>query len=215
MDRILHTRSPVITNAFSVDVEEYYHAIIFQEGTKGLAGCHLKSRVEESIDLILNLLSGLDVRATFIVLGEVTEAHPGMVRAIGKKGHEITCHSYLHKLVSRQSPQEFRSDVRRAKRILEDLTGVPVMGYRVPSYSIGPRQSWAYDVIVEEGYQYDSSCYPILHDRYGDHTAPRVSYEISCNRHGSLIEFPVGIARLFGVNLPIEDGGYFRLLPTD
>ena len=202
-----------IVNALSVDVEEYYHATIFREATGGLDWRLLPSRVEESIHRVLALLGNGEIRATFFVLGEVAEAHPAMVQKISAEGHEIACHGDRHELVSGQTPNEFRADIRRVKGLLEDLTGESVIGYRAPNFSIGRTQSWAYDVLLEEGFRYDSSLYPIHHDRYGDPSAPRFSYEIQRNGHESLIEFPIGTARLLGVNLPIGGGGYFRLLP--
>jgi len=202
-----------IVNALSVDVEEYYHATIFREATGGLDWRLLPSRVEESIHRVLALLGNGEIRATFFVLGEVAEAHPAMVQKISAEGHEIACHGDRHELVSGQTPNEFRADIRRVKGLLEDLTGESVIGYRAPNFSIGRTQSWAYDVLLEEGFRYDSSLYPIHHDRYGDPSAPRFPYEIQRNGHESLIEFPIGTARLLGVNLPIGGGGYFRLLP--
>jgi polysaccharide deacetylase family protein (PEP-CTERM system associated) len=115
--------------------------------------------------------------------------------------------------VSRQTPQEFRADVHRAKVVLEDITGEPVVGYRAPNFSIGRAQTWAYDVLLMEGFRYDSSTYPIFHDSYGDHLAPRFPYEVWRKGDRKLIEFPIGTARLWGMNLPIGGGGYFRLLP--
>ena len=205
--------TPTIVNALSVDVEEHYHAMIFREGVKGNLAGALESRVEANVDRILRLLGDRDTLATFFVLGEVAAAHPVMVRRIADQGHEIGCHNFHHELVSRRTPKEFREDVRRAKSLLEDLTEKPVIGYRAPSFSIGNAQRWAYDILVEEGFRYDSSVYPILHDRYGHPSAPRFPYEIHRNGNGSLIEFPIGTTRLLGLNLPIGGGGYFRLLP--
>jgi polysaccharide deacetylase family protein (PEP-CTERM system associated) len=174
----------------------------------------LPSRVEESVDRVLALLDVHHAYATFFTVGQVAEAHPAMIRKIDREGHEVACHSYRHELVSRQSPDGFRADVRRAKAVLEDMLGKPVIGFRAPNYSIGPAQKWAYDILLEEGFRYDSSVYPILHDRYGYPKAPRFPYEVRCNGHGSLIEFPIGTIRLLGTNLPIGGGGYFRLFPA-
>jgi len=204
---------PTIINALSVDVEEYYHATIFQQATKGSPIHDHESRVEASVDRLLNLLRTRDTKATFFVLGEVAAAHPALIKRIATEGHETASHGYHHNLVSQLTPQEFRDDVSQAKRILEDVTGKPVVGYRAPSFSIGSGQHWAYDILLEQGFQYDSSIYPILHDRYGNPTAPRFPYLIRRNGHRHLIEFPVGTARLLGVNLPIGGGGYFRILP--
>jgi polysaccharide deacetylase family protein (PEP-CTERM system associated) len=174
----------------------------------------LPSRVEESVDQVLTLLYAHEVHATFFTVGQVAEAHPAMIRKIEGEGHEVACHSYRHELVSRQSPNEFRTDVRRAKAVLEDITGKAVIGFRAPNYSIGSAQEWAYDILLEEGFHYDSSVYPILHDRYGYPKAPRFPYEIRRNGYRDLMEFPIGTVRLLGTNLPIGGGGYFRLFPA-
>ena len=203
---------PAIVNALSVDVEEYFHAKVFQEGTGGAVG-GLESRVEASTERVLTLLASGNARATFFVLGQVAAAHPALVRKIAGEKHEIACHGDSHELVSRQTPKEFRADVRRAKTILEDITGEPVVGYRAPNFSIGRAQAWAYDVLLTEGFRYDSSTYPIRHDSYGDHDAPRFPHEIWQKGSQRLIEFPIGTTRVLGVNLPIGGGGYFRLLP--
>ncbi|HKZ75366.1 MAG TPA: XrtA system polysaccharide deacetylase [Actinomycetota bacterium] len=201
-----------IVNALSVDVEEYYHATIFQEAVNGVT-TGLESRVETSTERVLALLASRRVKATFFVLGEVGAAHPAVVRKIAQGGHEVACHGYHHDLVFGQSPETFRTEIRRAKAVLEDVGGRPVVGYRAPSFSIGPGERWAYALLAEEGFRYDSSVYPILHDRYGDLEAPRFPYEIWRSGPDTLMEFPIGTVRLFGVNLPIGGGGYFRLLP--
>jgi polysaccharide deacetylase family protein (PEP-CTERM system associated) len=199
-------------NALSIDVEEYYHATIFQEAVGGVTA-GLESRVEASTERVLALLASQGVKATFFVLGEVGAAHPAIVRKIADGGHEVACHGYHHDLVSGQSPEMFRAGIRRAKAVLEDIGGQPVVGYRAPSFSIGPTERWAYAILAEEGFRYDSSVYPIVHDRYGDREAPRFPYEIWRNGGDRLMEFPIGTVRLFGVNLPVGGGGYFRLLP--
>jgi polysaccharide deacetylase family protein (PEP-CTERM system associated) len=201
----------MITNALSVDVEEYYHAAIFRRGAKGQAS-H-ESRVEQSVDHLLALMSEHRTHATFFVLGEVAALHPAMVRAIAEEGHEIGCHGDRHDSVNLQTPREFRADIRQAKERVEDAAGAPVIGYRAPNFSIGREQRWAYQILLEEGFRYDSSVHPILHDRYGQPGAPRFPYEVWRNGADSLVEFPIGTARVLGVNLPIGGGGYFRLFP--
>jgi polysaccharide deacetylase family protein (PEP-CTERM system associated) len=202
----------VVVNALSVDVEEYYHATVFQEAVNGVTA-GLASRVEMSTERVLTLLAASGVKATFFVLGEVAADHPGLVRKIAQEGHEVACHDYHHTLVFGRAPETFRAEIRRAKAVLEDIAGQRVLGYRAPSFSIGPGERWAYAILAEEGFQYDSSVYPILHDRYGDRVAPRFPYEIWRSGGEKLIEFPIGTVRLFGVNLPVGGGGYFRLLP--
>ena len=203
----------MVMNALSVDVEEYYHASIFRNGTRALDGRQFKSRIEPSVARLLAILSRHRTRATFFVLGEVAATHPAIVRRIAGEGHEVACHGDGHEDVWTQGPAEFRADIRRAKARLEDVSGAPVIGSRAPNFSIGARQRWAYQILLEEGFRYDSSSYPILHDRYGHPGAPRFPYEIWRDGPDALVEFPVGTARLAGVNLPIGGGGFFRLSP--
>jgi FemAB-related protein (PEP-CTERM system-associated) len=203
----------MIANALSVDVEEYYHAGIFRRGTAGLTAKQFESRVQQSLDDLLELFSSHSVKATFFVLGEIAAHHPGSVRKIAAEGHEIGCHSDCHEDVYRQTPVEFRQDLRQAKQRIEDVIGTSVIGYRAPNFSIGRAQCWAYQILLEEGFRYDSSTYPIVHDRYGHHRAPRFPFEIWRDGSERLIEFPVGTVRVFGWNLPIGGGGYFRLTP--
>jgi polysaccharide deacetylase family protein (PEP-CTERM system associated) len=199
-------------NVLSVDVEEYYHAAVFREATAGCNGGPWPSRVEGSVRRLLEVLDRTGARGTFFTLGEVARAHPSVVRDIVRAGHEIACHGDRHETVWRQSLGEFRADVHRAKAALEEVTGEAVLGYRAPNFSIGA-QTWAYDVLIEEGFRYDSSVYPIRHDRYGDHRAFRFPHEIRRSPDGVLMEYPVGTVRILGCNLPIGGGGYFRLLP--
>jgi polysaccharide deacetylase family protein (PEP-CTERM system associated) len=207
------TNPAVITNALSVDVEEYYHAEIFRRATHG--GSHpLESRVERTVDVLLALLREHAARATFFVLGEVAARLPGMLRRIALDNHEIACHGDRHDNVWSQSPGEFGADLRRAKSRIEEAVGERVIGYRAPNFSIRrAQQRWAYQILVEEGFSYDSSVFPILHDRYGQPDAPRFPYQVWSDHRGELMEFPIGTVRVMGVNLPIGGGGYFRLLP--
>ena len=203
----------MIVNVLTVDVEEYYHAAIFRRGAKTLPGSALESRVERSMELLLDLLRRNRTRATFFVLGEVAAAHPHLMRTLVAEQHEIACHGDRHEDVCRQSPDEFRYDIRRAKAQIEEVIGQPVIGYRAPNFSIGRAQSWAYAILAEEGFSYDSSVYPIHHDRYGQPDALRFPHEIWRSGASSLTEFPIGTTRVLGTNVPIGGGGLFRLLP--
>jgi polysaccharide deacetylase family protein (PEP-CTERM system associated) len=203
----------MITNVLSVDVEEYYHGAIFRAGASVAPAGRFESRVEQSVDRLLALLRERGTRATFFVLGEVAAEHPSVVRKIAAGGHEVACHGDRHEDVYRLSPEEFRADIRRAKARIEDVTGEGVLGYRAPNFSIGRAQAWAYDILLQEGFRYDSSTYPIFHDRYGQVSAPRFPYEVWSNEQSTLIEFPIGTAQLLGMNVPIGGGGYFRLAP--
>lgn len=204
----------MMTNALSVDVEEYYHAAIFCRAVGTLARRHLESRVEASVDRLLSLLGEHAARGTFFVLGDIAARHPAMVRRIAADGHEIGCHSNRHEDVYLQSPRGFRADIRRAKARIEDAVARPVIGYRAPNFSIRrAQQPWAYQILLEEGFRYDSSVHPIFHDRYGQPGARRFPYEVWRDGPCRLMEFPIGTARMFGVNVPIGGGGFFRLLP--
>ena len=202
-----------VVNALSIDVEEYYHGVEFEAAVPPSERRKLPSRVEPSVDRVLALLDDADVKATFFVVGAVAAAHPLMVKRIAAEGHEVACHSYGHEFVSRLTPEAFRADVRRAKRLLEDLIGDEVTGYRAPNYSITERTVWAFGILLEEGFRYDSSIYPIRHDRYGFPKAPRFPYMLCGSNGRQLVEFPLGTVRLLGVNLPVAGGGPFRLFP--
>lgn len=204
----------MIHNALSIDVEEYYHGMEFEAAVPAYKRHRLPSRVERSTERVLELLNTFDVCATFFIVGEIAAAHPVIVRRIAAEGHEVACHSDSHELVRRQTPEQFRRDIQQAKTRLEDLSGQAVFGYRAPNYSIGREQAWAYDLLFEAGFLYDSSVYPIHHDRYGQASAPRFPYEIRGDGHTKLLEFPIGTIRLLGINLPIGGGGYFRLMST-
>ena len=203
----------MITNVLTVDVEEYYHAAIFRTGIGACGRRAFESRVERSMERLLELLRAHRTKATLFVLGEVAAAHPALMRTIGAEQHELACHGDRHDDVYRFSPGEFRADIRRAKATIEDVVGEPVIGYRAPNFSIRREQSWAYEILAQEGFRYDSSLFPIHHDRYGQPDAPRFPYEIWRNETASLTEFPIGTVRVFGLNVPIGGGGYFRLLP--
>ena len=203
----------MIANALSVDVEEYYHAAIFRRGTQSIPLSSFESRVEQNVDQLLGLLKDHYAKATFFVLGEVAALHPAAVRRIAAEGHEVACHSDRHLDVSSMTPEEFRSDLQQAKKRIEDVIGEPVIGYRAPNFSIRRAHTWAFATLLEEGFRYDSSVYPIAHDRYGERTSPRFPYEIWRDGASFLIEFPIGTTRMFGWNMPIGGGGYFRLAP--
>jgi polysaccharide deacetylase family protein (PEP-CTERM system associated) len=163
---------------------------------------------------LLELFDSYEVKGTFFVLGWVAERHPQLVQRIAAAGHEVASHGYNHRLVYDQTPKAFRDDVRRAKALLESAGGRPVLGYRAPSYSITPRSLWALDILIEEGYRYDSSIFPIRHDRYGIPVSPRHAYLLE-RPIGVLIEAPGSTTRVGSFNLPIGGGGYFRILPYE
>jgi len=171
-----------------------------------------ESRVERSTEKILHLLEAKRVKATFFVLGWVAERRPSLIRRLAECGHEIASHGYAHELITEQTPTMFRNDVRKAKQILEDLLGSAVHGYRAPSFTITQETKWAISILAEEGYTYDSSIFPILHDRYGMPGMYPWSHQLKTDS-GLLWEIPPSTVKLGGVTLPIAGGGYFRLFP--
>lgn len=204
-------------NALTIDVEDYFHVTAFERQIRPETWESHPLRVGENTRRILDMLDEYAVTATFFVLGWVAERMPHLVREIRQRGHEIACHGYAHQLVYRQTPSEFRADVSRAKRILEDICGEQVHGYRAPSYSITAQSLWAMDTLLEEGFTYDSSIFPVRHDLYGIPGGKRFPHQISTHA-GDIREFPlstyqVGSGR-WSYHLPIAGGGYLRLFPA-
>ena len=202
-------RSAHITNALSIDVEDYFQVSAFAPFIARADWDTRECRVERNVERILALLEAHSTQATFFTLGWIAERYPALVRRIAAQGHEVASHGYGHERASDLSEQAFSADIRRAKGILEDLTGTAVYGYRAPSFSIGTANLWAFDSLAKAGYRYSSSIYPIRHDHYGMPDAPRFSYEAA----KGLMEIPITTLRLFESNWPSSGGGYFRLLP--
>jgi polysaccharide deacetylase family protein (PEP-CTERM system associated) len=201
-----------IVNGMSVDVEDYFHVSVFDGLVPRSAWDQMESRVCANTGRLLDLFDEFGVRSTFFVLGWVADKHPALVRTIADRGHEVASHGYAHRLVYDQTPAAFREDVRRTKRLLEEACGQAVGGFRAPSYSVTPQSLWALDILIEEGYWYDASIFPIRHDRYGIPVSPRAPYRVE-RRQGVLIEAPGSTVRLGPLNLPTAGGGYFRILP--
>lgn len=196
-------------NALTIDVEDYFQVSALAPYIDRQAWDGVECRVEANVERILALLSGRDVKATFFTLGWIAERYPAMVRRIVAQGHELASHGHGHQRVGDLSAAQFRDDVTRAKRILEDAGGCRVLGYRAPSFSIGRANLWALDILGEAGYRYSSSIYPIRHDHYGMPEAPRFAYRTA----NGLLEVPMTTLRVANRNLPSSGGGYFRLLP--
>jgi polysaccharide deacetylase family protein (PEP-CTERM system associated) len=202
----------ILKNVVSVDVEDYFHAEVFSGVVDRAKWNSYSSRVEVNTRRLLEMLGKLNVHGTFFVLGWVAERFPGLVREIAAGGHEIACHSYWHRLIYKLEPAEFREDTRRAKDVIEQISGQRVEGYRAPTYSVIDRSVWALDILSELGFTYDSSIYPIHHDRYGMPGAPRGPFRFQ-TPSGPMTEFPITTFRLAGHNMPVGGGGYLRLLP--
>lgn len=200
-----------IVNAMSVDVEDWFQVQALSSVIDRDRWDVQPRRVERNTERILELFARAGVRATFFTLGWVAEHYPAMVRRIVADGHELASHGTAHRRADDQSPDQFRQDVGRSKRLLEDIGGVEVKGYRAPTFSIGPRNLWAFEVLAEEGYAYSSSVYPVRHDFYGWPSAPRSPFQPVGDR--GIREIPITTVQLLGRNLPCGGGGFFRLLP--
>lgn len=201
-------------NGFSVDVEDWYQVADFAAVLGFDQWDQYESRVAANTDRVLTLLEEAGgVKGTFFILTWNVERYPQIVRRIADAGHEVASHGHAHKLIYEQSPDEFRADVARAKQLLEDITGTPVLGYRAPSFSITSQSLWALDVLLDLGFRYDSSVFPVKDSLYGLPDAQRFPYVIRDVGGRQLIEFPITTTPLFGRNLPLGGGGYLRMLP--
>lgn len=197
----------------SFDVEEHYRI----EAARGLTigphqEAHYRQRLDYSTRWLLDQLAAREVRATFFVVGQIAEHNPGLVRSIYEAGHEVASHSWDHRRVHQFTPESFREDVSRSKDALEQVTGAAVVGFRAPTFSVVRETLWAIDVLAEVGMVYDSSIYPVRHDRYGIPDAPRWPFLVRGST-STLLELPPATWRLLGANLPVGGGGYFRLFP--
>jgi polysaccharide deacetylase family protein (PEP-CTERM system associated) len=204
-------KNAMIKNAMSIDVEDYFQVSAFAPHIRREDWDALPCRVERNVDVILGLLDEADAKATFFTLGWIAERYPQVVRRIVDNGHELASHGYGHQRASDLTPVQFRDDITRSKRILEDLGGVAVRGYRAPSFSINHKNWWAIEELENAGYVYSSSIYPVRHDHYGMPDAPRFANRP--NGEGGILELPPTTLPLLGRNLPAAGGGWFRLLP--
>jgi polysaccharide deacetylase family protein (PEP-CTERM system associated) len=203
------TAAAAITNALTIDVEDYFQVSAFAPYIARADWDRRECRVERNVERILQLLADSGTRATFFTLGWIAERHPQLVRRIVEGGHELASHGWGHQRASELDRAAFAQDIARAKGLLEDLGGKAVLGYRAPSFSIGRDNLWAFDELRRSGHRYSSSIYPIHHDHYGMPEAPRFAHRV----HADLLEVPATTLRVFERNLPSSGGGYFRLLP--
>ena len=201
-----------IEHHFTVDVEEYFQVSAFEPFVAQTEWGGFESRVGGSVHKLLALLERYDAHGTFFVLGWIAERHPSLVKAIAAAGHEVASHGWDHRRITQQTPDQLRESVRRTKHVLEDAVGVPVVGFRAPSFSIVPGREWALGVLVEEGYVYDSSLFPIVRRGYGYPDGARDPHVLR-TQAGPLVELPPATLRRAGVNFPAAGGGYFRQLP--
>lgn len=202
-----------IINAFTVDVEDYFQVSALAPAITRESWATREYRAERNTDRVLSLLAERGVHGTFFVLGWIAEKSPGLVKRIAAAGHEIASHGFAHELIYLQSPAAFRIETERAKHQLEDLVGAPVIGYRAASFSITRESLWALDVLIDLGFEYDSSVFPIRHDRYGIPGAAKEHGAITAPSGRAIVEFPMAAAEYFGLQLPVSGGGYFRIFP--
>ncbi|MGN6389621.1 MAG: XrtA system polysaccharide deacetylase [Burkholderiaceae bacterium] len=200
-----------IRNAMTIDVEDYFQVSAFAPHISRDDWDALPCRVERNVERILALLDATRIKATFFTLGWIAERYPAVVRQIVAGGHELASHGYAHRRASEQTREEFRDDVGRSKALLEDIGGKAVLGYRAPSFSIGANNLWATDVLLDAGYRYSSSIYPVRHDHYGMPDASRFAFYP--NGKSGLLELPITTARVLNRNIPAGGGGYFRFFP--
>jgi polysaccharide deacetylase family protein (PEP-CTERM system associated) len=196
-------------NALTIDVEDYFQVSAFAPFIARSEWPTRECRVERNVERILAMLAARETKATFFTLGWIAERYPQLVRDIVAQGHELASHGYGHQRASDLNEADFFADIDSAKKLLEDVGGVAVQGYRAPSFSIGANNLWAFDCLARAGYRYSSSIYPIAHDHYGMPDAPRFAHEA----RAGLLEIPVTTLRMGGRNFPSSGGGYFRLLP--
>ena len=203
----MHGRS--IKNALTIDVEDYFQVSAFAPYITRDEWATRECRIERNVERILHMLDEHETKATFFTLGWIAERYPQLIQRIVAGGHELASHGYGHERASDLTETAFFLDIDSAKKLLEDLSGQAVKGYRAPSFSIGHGNLWAFDCLERAGYRYSSSIYPIQHDHYGMPDAPRFAHQI----RAGLLEVPVTTARFFDRNWPSSGGGYFRLMP--
>ncbi|MEW8585653.1 MAG: XrtA system polysaccharide deacetylase [Candidatus Thiodiazotropha sp.] len=202
-----------VINAITVDVEDYYQVSAFAKNIEKNNWSDYESRVERNTHKLLEIFDQYNTKGTFFVLGWIAERFPNLINDIQQSGHEIASHGYSHDLVYNQTVDKFREETGRTKEILENIINKPIYGYRAASYSIVEKSIWALDVLTELGFTYDSSIFPIVHDRYGIPGAKTEPHVYKTESGNSIIEFPISTVGLGNTRLPISGGGYFRLLP--
>jgi polysaccharide deacetylase family protein (PEP-CTERM system associated) len=203
-----HSSGGVISNILTVDLEDWYHGIELSSASWP----NYESRIRKCTERLCEIFEEADVRATFFVLGDVAERDPQLVEWISRMGHEVATHGYYHRFVYDQTPSEFALELRRSIELIEDATGKPVLGHRAAFFSITRASWWALEILAEAGLRYDSSIFPVFNYRYGIPTAPRRPFSLPF-RGAELLEVPLSTVRLFGLNVPVAGGAYFRIWP--
>ncbi|MES9927377.1 MAG: XrtA system polysaccharide deacetylase [Candidatus Thiodiazotropha sp. 6PDIVS] len=202
-----------IINAITVDVEDYYQVSAFNKQVEKAKWETFESRVYNNTHRILKIFDEKEIKGTFFILGWVAERNQKLVKEIHNLGHEVACHGYSHDLVYKQTPEQFLEETSKSKQILEDIVGASVNGYRAASYSITSKSLWAIDILSECGFTYDSSIFPIIHDRYGIPGADTKPHIFQTDKGNKIVEFPLSTVGVLNRRFPISGGGYFRLFP--
>ncbi len=206
-------KNKIIINALSFDVEEWFQNTNMEKYVERRQWDRCESRIERNMEPILSLLEAKKTFATFFVLGWVAERHPDLIKRIAAQGHEIATHGWSHMRVYQQTPDEFEAELKKAINVLKDITGQPVLGHRAACFSITSNSQWVIDILMRNGIIYDSSIYPVMHDRYGMVGSPRFPYVLRQEKDKRLLEFPLATYKFLKINIPIAGGGYFRLYP--
>jgi polysaccharide deacetylase family protein (PEP-CTERM system associated) len=202
-----------VLNALTFDVEDYFQVSALASAVDRAKWAEMPQRVVRNTHALYELLARTNTRATFFFLGWVVDRHPELVREAVAAGHEAACHGYSHQLIYNQTPQVFREETLRSKQLIEDQAQRPVLGYRAASYSITRKSLWALDILADAGFTYDSSIFPVRHDRYGIPDAPRAPHVLTAPGGKKLVEFPPSTTDIAGYRLPVAGGGYFRIFP--
>lgn len=200
-------------NALTFDIEDYFQVEAFKDYIRFDEWPNYQSRVVENTRKIANILNERDVKATFFILGWIAERFPDIVKHLADDGHEIATHGYAHEMVYRQTPDSFEKDLLKSIKTLEEISGQKVIGYRAPTYSIIEESLWAFDILIRHNVRYDSSIFPIIHDRYGIPNGERFPHKITGEEGQTIMEFPLSTLRLWKWNFPVSGGGYLRLFP--
>ncbi len=202
-----------IKNVLSVDVEDYFQVAALAETINVSEWNSIKPRVESNTHRLLDLFDLHNVKVTHFVLGWIANKFPRLIEEIYKRGHEVASHGYSHQLIYNQSKDVFKQETERSKKLLEDIIGAPVIGYRAASYSITKKSLWALDILADAGFKYDSSIFPVYHDRYGIPDSPKNPHVLKAPNGKLLVEYPLSTYKILGQTIPVAGGGYFRLYP--
>lgn len=200
-------------NVLTIDVEDYFQVSALAKSIKSDDWDKIPARVTNNLHRLLDLFDEKDVKATHFVLGWVAERFPELIKEIDRRGHEVASHGYSHQLIYNQTPEVFEQETRDSKNILEDIISKPIYGYRAASYSITRNSLWALDILADCGFAYDSSIFPVVHDRYGIKGSPELPHVLETPKKQILVEYPLSTYQLMGLAIPVAGGGYFRLYP--